>query len=326
MSHLPERKELLDYDRNGRAVCFDHHLRVCGICCMDFTFEDSSSEEEDYEEEEDEDEDEDDAEDKDEDEDRVFILGTGVNRFMPQWDEQVLGPAKVRALDTDYENPPRALAPDQLRFHYCNSCNLTWLEGKKGPEAARSHPSHHTTDHMFSGTRRSLVVFVDGACPSNGPRATRASIGVYFGPNSAHNISKRLDPAAQQPTNQSAEIAASVGALRRVREAIEPARRATVENAHPHREAYSREIRHFRLVIATDSSYVVECMCRHIENWTLAGDRYWNTEGAEVKNGKGFVELNREVEALSKVGVQVKWYHVPREYNREADRLARLAL
>ncbi|KAK7755194.1 hypothetical protein SLS62_002699 [Diatrype stigma] len=324
MSHFPERKELLDYDRQGRAVCFDHHLRVCGICCVDFAFDGSSGGEEDEGEEED----DDDIED-DEDDDRVFILGTGVNRFMPQWDDQVLGPANTIGLNTDYKNPPEARAPDQLRFYYCNSCNLTWLEGNQGPAAARSHPSHHTYEHVYAGTRRTLVVFVDGACPSNGPRATRASIGVYFGPNSPHNVSKRLDAIpAQQPTNQSAEIAAAVEALRYVRNTIEPARRATIQHALPHwgGEDQRRDIRKFRLVVGTDSSYVVECMCKHIGTWTLAGDRYRNAQGVEVKNSKGFVELSHAVEALSKVGIQVAWYHVPREYNTEADRLARLAL
>jgi hypothetical protein len=34
-------KELIDYLAKGQTVYFDHHLRRCGICYVDFTFGES---------------------------------------------------------------------------------------------------------------------------------------------------------------------------------------------------------------------------------------------------------------------------------------------
>lgn len=132
---------------------------------------------------------------------------------MPQWDEQLLGPSTTYEIETNYADPPRALTPDQLSLHYCGECQLTWLEGNTGVEGVQSRPSHHTYGHTYDGTSRSLVVFTDGACPSNGmSSAVNASIGVYFGRQSMYNISGRLHSDGV-PTNQATEIVAVIEAL-----------------------------------------------------------------------------------------------------------------
>ncbi|KAI0552062.1 hypothetical protein F4679DRAFT_582125 [Xylaria curta] len=157
MSVLPDYKPLIAYDTHKRAVCFDHRRRVCGTCCVDYRSTGRRSE----------------------DDERVFILGTGVNRFMPQWDEQLLGPANTSMIERNLADTPMPLTPDHLSMYYCDECQLTWMKGDAGVEAVQSHPSHH------AGTDRSLVVFTDGACPSNGMlSAVNSSIGVYFGPQS----------------------------------------------------------------------------------------------------------------------------------------------
>ncbi|KAI0905916.1 ribonuclease H-like domain-containing protein [Ustulina deusta] len=308
MSGLPEYGPLTAYGCCDGAVCFDHGRRMCVACGVDYRAAGHPS-------------------NLDDGDDQVPILGPGVNRFMPQWDEEILGPADASNIQKDYNNPPKAHTPDQLGLHYCRECQLTWLEGNMGVHAAQSHPFHHSSPHIYAGTRRSLVVFTDGACPSNGKSsAVDASIGVHFGPQSGYNISQRLGND-YIPTNQVAEIEAAVAALQQVWQTIEPARRALIENSLPPASYLRpREIRQFRLIVATDSSYVVECMAKHIKKWSMKDGIYRNEQGRAVHNSDGFAHLTYQVEQLSMVGVQVAWYHVPREFNKQADSLARLAL
>ncbi|KAI0469096.1 ribonuclease H-like domain-containing protein [Xylaria cf. heliscus] len=301
------------------AVCFDHFRQVCGTCCVDYRGTRRRPNvvvDDDYDDDDDDDGDE-----------RVCILETGQNRFIPQWDGQLLGPANICGIETNYADPPKALTPDQLNMHYCGECQLTWMEGDVGAEAVRSHPSHHTYQHIHAGTNRSLVVFTDGACSSNGSSsAVKASIGVYFGPQPRYNIS-RLRNGNGIPTNQVAEIAAARSALRQVRQNIEPIRRVLIQTLFPQAEEDQvRDIKRFCLIVATDSSCVVECMSKHIAKWSLVDGIYMNRQGHVIRNGHVFAKLADEVQELSMVGVQVAWYHVPREFNQEADRLARLAL
>ncbi|EGU87530.1 hypothetical protein FOXB_01953 [Fusarium oxysporum f. sp. conglutinans Fo5176] len=203
-------------------------------------------------------------------EDQVFVLVGSTALFIPQRDEEILGPANTRNTLTNPE-----CTPGRISLTYCGVCGVSWLVGEKGPDAAASHLSHHTLVHNYSGARRSLVVFIDGACPENGPAALQASVGVYFGPESPKNISRLIDTS--RPTNQLAEITA----------AVEDMRQWTFDNLN-------------RV--------------------------YCNRRGDVIKNIEGFRILNEETELLSVFGVQVQWYHVPRDFNGEADALANAAL
>jgi ribonuclease HI len=269
----------------------------------------------------------DDEVDDDTEDDQVFILSGGVARFVPQWDEQVLGPASTIGIHKDYDNPPPPNTPEQLRFHYCGNCQLTWLVGRDGLDAATSHPSHHTLYHTYTGTSRSLIAFIDGACPSNGPDASKAAIGVYFGPQSTNNISQAL--VTGRPTNQLAEITAAVEAMRRVRIAIVPRRRILLGAASQQSSRHAMQAaRYIRLILATDSSYLVECVCQHMQKWFFdkPSGLYKNRRNQVIANSEAFRELVDEVRLLSTVGVQVMWYKVPRNFNAEADALANAAL
>lgn len=155
--------DFMTYLPDGQAVCAAHHLVICGYCTVDFTgpmFQRHSEEED--------------------DDDRVFVLGQGVNRFMPQWDEQILGPANTIHIKENYAAPPK---PQQLQDSVllaCSQCELTWLVGKAGQSAAASHPSHYTLNHEYAGTRRSLIVHTDGACINNGQPQAQAGGGSTF--------------------------------------------------------------------------------------------------------------------------------------------------
>ena len=54
----------------------------------------------------------------------------------------------------------------------------------------------------------------------------------------------------------------------------------------------------------------------------VALQKRYNRHGALIKNGQAFLELEAEVRALARLGVQVVCCHVPREENQEADSLA----
>lgn len=340
MAGIPECKELVDYDSLGKAVCFDHKLRYCATCCLDFSWDDPDSDVDFYErldgidihEEDDDNEYEDrvrdftDKEvDKAEDEDRVFILGGSVARFIPQQDDQLL--EDTYKLKIDCDSPLKPDTPDTLQLHYCRDCQATWLSGRAGVTAAIDHPSHHAYHHVWSGTSRSLVVHIDGACPGNGKDPTKASIGVNFGPKSRHNISRLL--TNPNPTSQIAEIQAAIEAMRYVRTIIVPERTKHVRAAAGRASEHSvRDVRHFRLILAADSAYLVDCLCKYRAEWKLAEDKmsFKNKRRQLVKNSTAFLELEREVDLLSRVGVQVAWYLVPRAFNKEADALCNAAL
>ncbi|CAH0057848.1 unnamed protein product [Clonostachys solani] len=251
--------------------------------------------------------------------DRVFILVGSTARFKPQNDEQVVGPANTQ-INTESN-------PVQIPLTYCATCGVTWLVGEIGLDAATKHPTHNTYEHIYAGTSRSLVVFIDGACPSNGPAALQASVGVYFGPDSPKNISRIID--TNNPTNQLAEITAALEAMRKVRSTVVLERRSLVKASFPGTGADKlRDLCHFRLILGTDSSYLVDCLCEYMPQWTSDDQNqvYGNRQGQTIKNSEGFRMLYEETELLSMVGVQVVWYYVPRDFNHEADALANAAL
>ncbi|TVY40021.1 Ribonuclease H1 [Lachnellula subtilissima] len=333
-------KELIDYLPNGKIVCFDHHLRVCGICCVDFTFGESDEDESD-EDESDEDEsyeiddqdgsqgfravDENEDEEEDDDDDgRVFVLAGSMARFTPQWDEQILGPANTFGIEKDYKKPPKPLPLSSILTYYCPTCQLTWLIGEEGEAAARSHPSHHTYSHIYAGTNRSLLVFTDGACSGNGASNARGGLGVFFGPGSKFNFSERLSESGVH-TSQKAELAALARALQTIRFQVLQARHIMVTNAEGgHDPRAVSDVLRLRLIVVTDSSYIVESMCSHFSEWKEnKGGVLVNKAGKAVENSKGFLRLESEVQRLSMVGVQVVYYLVSREENKEADILAK---
>ena len=111
-----------------------------------------------------------------------------------------------------------------------------------------------------------LVVFVDGACSSNGTINAQGGIGVHFAPASKHNVSE-VFTLQGTATNQRAELHAVARALALVREQVIPQCKLEIEPAARGRDADGiRDLVHTRLIVTTDSSYVVEGMCSHYKN------------------------------------------------------------
>jgi hypothetical protein len=65
-------------------------------------------------------------------------------------------------------------------------------------------------------------------------------------------------------------------------------------------------------------------MCRHFSDWRENNSGVLvNKAGKTVENSEAFLWLKSEVEKLSMVGVQVAYYLVAREENKEANMLAK---
>lgn len=237
---------------------------------------------------------------------RVSILGVGQNRFVPLLDRGLFDP-----VSSSY--PTRAYHAFLTRlqttaFSARDRCNLTWPLDDEGTYTIANDKSRKICSH-----RHVLIVHTDAPSVSDGQSNARAGMGVYFCPNSKHNLSTPLKHDVS--TNQKAELEAMYHASRIVRSDVAP--RLFNGNGYPAR---------FRVIIVTDSSYVVECLCRHWKNLVkVDGQRrvLVNNDERKIKNSDMFLAINHEVRQLSRVGVQVMYYHIPREFNKDANALAK---
>ncbi|KAF8861281.1 hypothetical protein BDZ45DRAFT_775362 [Acephala macrosclerotiorum] len=156
------------------------------------------------------------------------------------------------------------LAGSTARFTPRTSPGCSWQDSEA---AAKSHPSYHSSSHEIAGTRRSPLVFTDGACFSNGMAGAQGGIGVFFSTSSKFNLSERLTSQAI-PTSQKAELAATARVIEMIRTKVLLERRIMVTAAEGGHDPHAvKNVMRLRLVIVTDSSYLVEGMCRHFSNW-----------------------------------------------------------
>ncbi|WEW57670.1 ribonuclease H [Emydomyces testavorans] len=153
-----------------------------------------------------------------------------------------------------------------------------------------------------------IVIAVDGACWNNGGPNASAAIGVFVGPGNKHNISRTVD--FDVPTNQKAELTAGLNGL--------------ITALNLRKESRNADNRVSIVVIKSDSEYLVKAMTEWILKWKRNG--YTNCKGRPVANKSIFLAIEEEFCALEQRGVEVLFWHVPREYNAEADELASRAL
>ncbi|UZP36742.1 hypothetical protein NXS19_004558 [Fusarium pseudograminearum] len=168
-------------------------------------------------------------------------------------------------------------------------------------------------DHPCSNCERiaphldSIFIAVDGACRGNGTPDARAAIGVFVGETSPFNQSLLLCQAPA--TNQIAELNAGITALEQAIDILQT-------------KALGEDPLH-TVVIKADSEYLVKGMTEWVFKWEVNG--YKNAKRDPVKNSELFKELHRLVKVLNTSDVEVLFWHVPREMNKEADRLANQA-
>jgi len=261
--------------------------------------------------------------------DCVPVLRGSNARFIPQTDEQLKSCFWESSPDHNPLITSQRVPLSKLDLHECQDCQLTWLVGFLGRNSASSHPSHHTHRHGREQQLRSLLVFVDGACSNNGYHGAQAGIGVHFHPDSPLNVSEPLrlpETVANSQTNQKAELSAIARALEMTR-ALVPSRR---EMAHDHGHGCvcgcMHAVSRFRLIVTTDSSYAVECMCSHLPRWGWdeSAGHYFNKKSKKFIQNSGLIrDIEKEIGWLAELGVQVVFYHVLRHENAAADALAR---
>ncbi|CZR35881.1 uncharacterized protein FPRO_03859 [Fusarium proliferatum ET1] len=152
-----------------------------------------------------------------------------------------------------------------------------------------------------------IFIAVDGACRGNGTPNAKAAIGVFFGETSPFNRSLLL---RQVPvTNQIAELNAGIAALEQALEILRS-------------EVLGEDSLH-KVIIKADSEYLVKGMTEWVFKWEVNG--YKNAKRDPVKNSTLFQKLQSLIEALNASNVEVLFWHVPREMNKEADKLANQA-
>ncbi|KAK1640140.1 ribonuclease H-like domain-containing protein [Colletotrichum phormii] len=153
------------------------------------------------------------------------------------------------------------------------------------------------------------LIYTDGSCLDNGDAEARGGYAFYFKPVRGSDKSglvamkledKGLDGLTYRHTSNRAELRAALAALR-------------------YKSWWSEGLK--SLVIATDSSYVVNSATDWARSWISKG---WRTSRGEgVKNRDLWEALLLAVEMLHDHGVNVHFWHIPRKFNNEADRAAK---
>ncbi|TKW51191.1 Ribonuclease H [Colletotrichum tanaceti] len=156
--------------------------------------------------------------------------------------------------------------------------------------------------------RLEMLIYTDGACLENGAADARGGCGIVFGlrvEDSSGRIGFKLedrgpDGQVYRHTSNRAELRAAVCALR-------------------FRRWYGESFK--GIVIATDSTYVVDGATNWARGWMRKGWRLAN--GKPVKNRDLWESLLLEAEKLHDNGMTVRFWKIPREWNHEADRIAK---
>jgi ribonuclease HI len=157
---------------------------------------------------------------------------------------------------------------------------------------------------------KTLLIYTDGACLNNGQENPRAGWAFIFRPrkpNATTCISGRLENRGpfgddHSQTSNRAELRAVIGALR---------------FRYWNGEGFTR------LVFATDSEYVVKGATAWVSGWLRKG---WKTSSGDlVKNRDLWEALLGEMERWNVHGMRIQFWRIPREWNSEADQLAKEA-
>lgn len=183
------------------------------------------------------------------------------------------------------------------------------------PQSLFSHQARHYRFRRLSG-HREILIYTDGACINNGFPNAKAGYAFIFRPGIPGEVdagevdgwvSGRLEEKGptgvrHEQTSNRAELRAVIGAL-------------------AFREWQGEGWK--RVVIATDSSYVVSGITEHIQTW-LARD--WLTApGTPVTNRDLWEALLERLRDLHHFYTDVLFWRIPCSWNTEADLLAKNA-
>ncbi|XP_013878108.1 ribonuclease H1 isoform X1 [Austrofundulus limnaeus] len=204
-------------------------------------------------------------------------------------------PKSIQSSQSDVSLLPKR-GPEPLEYiplgkKRCNSKEGAELQPKRLKQEGNS--SSEPKD-VFTYMGDAVVVYTDGCCTFNGKVRARAGIGVFWGPDHPLNVAERLQG---RQTNQRAEIQAACRAL-------EQAKQNNIQ----------------KLVLYTDSKFVINGVTSWVKNWKLNSWRL--KSGGPVTNKDDFVKLDGLNSELD-----VVWMHIPGhsgyQGNEAADRLSR---
>jgi ribonuclease HI len=182
-------------------------------------------------------------------------------------------------------------------------------------------------------TRRSneseFLIYTDGACSENGNKDARGGCAFVYRPETSPSTIASRTSSGHPTRSMNLHV---LGASSFRLESRGPTGEATSQTSN------RAELRAViaalgfrlwnnegcqRLVIATDSSYVVDGSTQWIKKWQRNG---WQTSTkSPVKNQDLWKELVKELEKWSQAGVEVQFWLIPRKLNTTADRLAKEA-
>lgn len=160
----------------------------------------------------------------------------------------------------------------------------------------------------------SIVIAVKGICRGNGTADSRGAAAVFFHENSNNN--RTLTPIDVN-TSQRADLRAALKVLRMALRIRARNKQRPCPPPGPYRRLR-------RVMIKTNSKYLVDAMVSHIDRWN--GNGYINAKGENVVNEDLFRKLDDAREDLEDQNVVVQFWRVPKCANCDATDLANAAL
>lgn len=180
----------------------------------------------------------------------------------------------------------------QLHLHtYTNHVNPV------GPRPILSPPS----DTIQGVDINSVAHTFDGACSNNGRAGASQACGVFLGHGNEMNYPNVIN--YHRTTSQVAELLACSMALEKVW------------------ESHGNPFFYGTAVLKSDSAYVVRGITEWLPTWKCKG--WINSQGRRVANCELWQTIDRQISELEGSGIRGQFWHVPRQYNQEADYLAK---
>jgi ribonuclease HI len=165
----------------------------------------------------------------------------------------------------------------------------------------------------------SVVVSIASDSRYNRTESATASWSVYWGPGSRHNDADQLSKHFWEPARQTTDAAAVEAAKQVLMKML-----MMLDDEEDDKNTMRGGLEVCKLLILTDSMYLVKGISEHIWKWNKNG--YKTAKKRPVVNGDAFSELDGYIADLEDRGIPVWFWLVKKEWNQEADALAKHAL